>query len=104
VVAHPFASLLVALGWAHHRLKLGLDASAFLRIRDAYLEVFSDLAPHGELVEAIELACRVGKVARALTWERALRESDPDAVDDFYASAPMLCLRSLLDDSYLGGA
>jgi hypothetical protein len=45
----------------------------FARARDAYLEVFADLAPHQELVETLALACRVAKIARALTWERALR-------------------------------
>jgi hypothetical protein len=104
VVAHPFASLLVPLGWTQDRLKVRLHSPELLRIRDAYLEVFSDLAPHGELVGTLELACRVGKVARALTWQRSVQESDPDEIDEFYASAPLRCLRSLLDDSYLGGA
>lgn len=104
VVAHPFSSMLVALGWAQRQLKADLDAPSVHRIRDAYLQVFSDLAPHGELVETLELACRVGKVARALTWERAVRHTDSEKLDDWYAGAPLECLRSLLDDSYLGGA
>ena len=33
---------------------------------------FTDLAPHAELVETLELACRVARSA-GLTWERALR-------------------------------
>ena len=43
-----------------------------MRARDAYLGEFRDLGPHAELVATLELACRVAKVARALTWERAL--------------------------------
>jgi hypothetical protein len=62
VVAHPFASMLVALNFVQ-------DVP---RLRDAYLEAFTDLAPRAELVAEVELACRVGKVARALVWERAL--------------------------------
>jgi hypothetical protein len=50
-----------------HHLEVGLDDPAFLRIRDAYLDVFSDLAPQTELVEALELACHVREAARALT-------------------------------------
>jgi hypothetical protein len=73
VVAHPFASLLLPLGWVQRQLGFGRGAPEVLRVRDAYLDVFSDLAPHAELVEALELACHVGKAARALTWERALR-------------------------------
>ncbi len=64
VVAHPFASLLV--------VERVLDGDAYRRARDAYLEVFSDLAPHAELVRTVRLACRVATVARALVWKRAL--------------------------------
>jgi hypothetical protein len=104
VLAHPFACMLVPLGWTQRRLATSLDAPELLGIRDAYLDVFSDLAPHAELVETLELACRVGKVARSLTWARAVALSDPDELDDHYASAPLACLRSLLDDSHVGGA
>jgi hypothetical protein len=104
VVAQPFACMLVPLGWTQHRLASSLDAPELLRVRDAYLEAFGDLASHAELVEALELACRVGKVARALTWARAVAQADPDEIDVHFATAPLACLRSLLDDSYLGGA
>jgi hypothetical protein len=104
VIAHPFACMLVPLGWAQRRLDTTLDAPTLVRIRDAYLEVFGDLAPHNELVETLELACRVGKIARALTWARAVAQTDPDELDDHSALAPLVTLRSLLDDSYLGGA
>jgi Phosphotransferase enzyme family len=105
VVAHPFASMLVALGFVQfHVLEAGPGDARLLRLRDAYLEVFSDLAPHGELVDALELACRVGKVARALTWNRAISALGPDEVEDRWASAPLESMASLLDDSYLGGA
>jgi hypothetical protein len=72
--------------------------------RDAYLQPFSDLAPHSELVEALELACRVGKVARALTWARAVAQSNPSELTEHFATAPLASLRSLLAGSYLGGA
>jgi hypothetical protein len=111
VVAHPFASMLMGLGFLNYYLKIGEDDPRLLRIRDAYLEVFTDLAPRAELVETLELACRVGKVARALTWNRAVRaldESDLGEGDEEYdefAEAPLRCMESLLDaSSYLGGA
>lgn len=59
---------------------------------------------HVELCDALELACRVVEVARALTWERALRQARSDELDASYATAPIRCLHSLLDDSHLGGA
>jgi hypothetical protein len=66
VVAHPFASMLLGLGMIRLQLKVAADDPAVTRPRDAYLEVFGDLASHGELVEELELACRVGKALRAL--------------------------------------
>jgi hypothetical protein len=45
--------LLVGLGLLHYRLGLGADDPAVLRLRDAYLEAFSDIAPHGKLVEEL---------------------------------------------------
>jgi hypothetical protein len=95
VVAHPFASML-ALGWVP-------DADAHLeRLRDAYLEPFSDLASHAELVETLELACRVAKIARALTWQRAVRAFGSQPVDEQWRSAPAGWLLSLADESWLG--
>jgi hypothetical protein len=103
VVAHPFASMLIGLGFMRYHLDVRDDDPAILRLRDAYLEAFSDLAPRAELVTVLELACRVGKVARALTWHRATTAlGDGDRSD--FASAPLRCLCSLLAESYLGGA
>jgi hypothetical protein len=105
VVAHPFASMLVALGYMQsHALKVRVDDPQILRLRDAYLDVFSDLAPRAELVEWLELACRVGKIARALTWNRAVRAFGLDEIDEEWARASLETLTSLLDESYLGGA
>ena len=105
VVAHPFASMLVALGYVQgHALKVSVDDPQILRLRDAYLDEFSDLAPRAELVETLELACQVGKIARALTWNRAVSTFGPNEIDEQWARAPLETLGSLLDDSYLGGA
>ena len=104
VIAHPFASMLVPLGWTQNRLATDLYAPEVLQIRDAYLEPFRDLAAHGELVRTLELACRVGKVARSLTWARAVAQSDVGELNEHFANAPLASLRSLLEDSYLGGA
>ena len=97
VVAHPFASML-ALGW------VPMSDSARERLRDAYLGPFADLAPHGELVEELELACRVGKVARAMTWHRSVSAYAPDEVEERWLSGPAESLFSLLEDSWLGRA
>jgi Phosphotransferase enzyme family len=103
VIAHPFACMLVPLSWTQRRLAADPYGRAVLRVRDAYLEPFADLAPHGELVRTLERACRVGKVARALTWARAVAQSDRSELEKHFANAPLASLRSLLEDSYLGG-
>jgi hypothetical protein len=100
VVAHPFASMLLGLGMLHLQLGAGADDPAVVRPRDAYLEVFGDLASRGELIEELELACRVAKVGRALSWDRALRmRGDEEAAE--FADAPLNALRSLLSDTWI---
>ncbi len=72
-----------------------------LRVRDAYLEPFGALGTRAELVETLELACRVAQIARALVWARAVGEMGAEAPDT-YQTAPMEHLANLLDPSYLG--
>ncbi len=103
VVAHPFASMLVAIGYMQrHVPEVERGDPRMLGLRDAYLEAFTDLAPHGELVETLGLACQVGKIARTLIWDRALRALDPGDVPDEWADAPFENLIALLDDSHPG--
>jgi hypothetical protein len=104
VVAHPFSSMLVTLSVVRERV-LGcceLDDPRLLRVRDAYLEPFAGLAPHAELVQTLELACRLSKVTRALTWQWVLDALDPRDVREEWRRAPLACLESLAGDSYLG--
>jgi hypothetical protein len=91
VVAHPFASMLVSLGFLHFRHGVPAGDPLVRRARDAYLEPFTDLAPRTTLVEEVELACRVGKVARALVWDRA-------AGTGVFARAPLETLLALEKD------
>lgn len=106
VVAHPFAAMLVPLGILRRQLGGGLDHDLFTRARDAYLAGFADLAPHEDLVATLDVACRVAKIARALTWDRAVRaarESGQHVRED-WAEAPLQTLASILDSSYLDEA
>lgn len=97
VVAHPFATML-ALGWVE------IGERDLIRLRDAYLEPFTDFAPRAELVEELEIACRVGKIARALTWQRATSPYPRDQVHPEWLSGPAESLLSLLEDTWLGRA
>lgn len=38
-------------------------------MRDAYLEVFTDLAPSRQLVELFDASCRLAKATRAVIWD-----------------------------------
>jgi len=104
VIAHPFATALVTLGFVRRDLGACLDDARFLRARDAYLEVFTDVASRAELAETLELACRVAKIARVLTWERALgaaREQGED-LDPQWSDAVREGVRSIPEESWLG--
>ena len=96
VLAHPFAAMLVPLGVLRHLLGCALDDQRLRRARDAYLAGFGDPA---ELAGTLELACRVGKIARVLTWDRALRGASE--VDPRFAAARLETLASVLDPSPL---
>ena len=101
VVAHPFASLLVPLTFLRTHLGSDDESPALLRVRDAYLDAWRDLGSPRDLLEAVELSCRLAKVARALNgvnWGRGLTG---EAAEKF-ARWPFESIVRLLDDSYLG--
>ena len=102
VVAHAFSSLLVPLSLIREQYQLGADDPWLARLRDAYLDPFSSLGPRAELIAALELACHAGKVARALTWARALQCLHGEDANQHFARAPLRWLGFLLDESYLG--
>ncbi len=95
VVAHPFSSMLLVLGIVRHKSGVSVDDPAVVRPRDAYLEVFGDLAPRSELVAELGLACWVAKIARVLTWIRSVRQLGYDEEGE-WASAPLETLTGLL--------
>jgi hypothetical protein len=95
VVAHPFASMMIGLGWLTGMWQVDRHDPRLLRARDAYLEPFGFLGPRAELVETLELSCRLGEIARALVWARALGEYGERAPDSFQ-TAPLEHLSGLL--------
>ncbi|SCL61290.1 Phosphotransferase enzyme family protein [Micromonospora citrea] len=84
-VAHPFGTLLVTLNSVAHALDLPAGDPTLARLRDAYLEPWSDRHDRAALREASRLAVRVTRVSRALSWRRALVTRDPARAQ--YASA-----------------
>jgi hypothetical protein len=97
VVAHPFATMLVGLDFMRkHVLKTGEDDGRVLRLRDAYLDGFADLAPHAELVRTLALARRLALIAHALTWDRVLAAMPVDEVPQDWAAMPASFLMALV--------
>jgi hypothetical protein len=76
-LAHPFSSLLVALRSAAARWSLQAGAPELVRLRDAYLEPWTDAHSRTELEFYALIATRVGKVGRSAAWVRALQGVDP---------------------------
>jgi hypothetical protein len=70
-ISHPFHSLTVTLRATAAKLDLEPGGPEVQRLRDAYLE------PFGDLGEAADLAYRTGTVARALAWDRFVRNRFP---------------------------
>ncbi|SDF43813.1 Phosphotransferase enzyme family protein [Blastococcus fimeti] len=87
-VAHPFLSVQVALASATRVLGLPAGSSVLRRLRDAYLEPWSEFGSPRELRGQCDLALRVAPLARALTWRRILRGVHPDERGDWAASVP----------------
>ncbi|MGW1448484.1 aminoglycoside phosphotransferase family protein [Micromonospora sp. NPDC002411] len=71
-VAHPFGTLLVTLRSIRYAKKPAADDTQLARLRDAYLEAWTDRYDRRTLVEAADLAIELGPVSRSLSWRRAL--------------------------------
>jgi hypothetical protein len=93
VIAHPFACLLMPLGYVSGEL-----ARDPMPVLHAYLDGYADLAPRGDLVATARLAVQLAKIARAHTWERALRAAPPGDPDtERFRNAPAETLAGLWD-------
>jgi hypothetical protein len=100
-VAHPFATLLVTLRSVAHAFEFGdwtpfgTAAPELDRLRDAYLEPWSDRLPRARLNQLVALATWTGMVSRALTWVAAMpHATDVELADS--GSAVSGWLRELL--------
>lgn len=71
-LAFPFSSLLVTLRSIASTFELDPGAPELRRIRDAYLEAWTDSHSRVELELLSLLATRVGKISRSRAWQRAL--------------------------------
>ena len=87
-VSHPFHTLVVTLRAIVYRLGLEGGGATIVRLRDAYLEPWTSVAPRDEIVAAADLARRTGTVQRALAWYLTSPEMPPDVRAEHSASVP----------------
>ncbi|HSO26952.1 MAG TPA: hypothetical protein VLS48_02700 [Anaerolineales bacterium] len=87
-VSHPFFSPLVTIRAAAHRLGLVEDGPEMARLRDAYLEPWTQFAARKQLLAAFKLAYRLGMVNRALTWNYGTGALSPRHKQPYFDAVP----------------
>ena len=96
VVAHPFGTLVTTLNSVGYRLELEPDGPELQRLRDAYLEAWTDVLPRSGLDAAFRLALDLGRIGKAAAWQRALDGLDHAEMGE-HAGAPALWLADLAE-------
>jgi hypothetical protein len=83
VVAHPFGTLVTTLNSVAYRLEIDPDGRELSRLRDAYLEAWTDVMPRAALREVLDIALDLGRIGKAAAWDRALSGLEPEEMDGF---------------------
>jgi hypothetical protein len=86
-VSHPFAGLTNTLRDISYRRGLEPGSPEVLRLRDAYLEVWTQFAPLDELRAMFDAGYVLGMLCRAVTWERFLASASQEARDEYDRNA-----------------
>lgn len=102
-VAHPFGTLLVTLNAHAHRAGIDQQHPDLARLRDGYLEHWTDLAPLTELRTLAAAAVRLAPIARAWAWRRALADAGTDAQQEWGDGVPGWLEELVGDDLPLQG-
>lgn len=87
VATSPLAALRIPLAVYAHSIGASESDPRVLRVADAALEVWSDLAPMAELRAALPAAHRLAAVARAESWHRVLESIPVGFVDEEFRGA-----------------
>ena len=92
-IAHPFYSILIALRDAKFTLKYGprvLD-----RLRDVYLETWTDYAPLTRLYEVLKITHQLAALGRALSWWQVIQYTSENHRSDYTDAVPYWLLAFL---------
>jgi Ser/Thr protein kinase RdoA (MazF antagonist) len=88
VIAHPFCGLVNTFRSLVDRWGFEPGSPDLLRLRDAYLEPWTNVAPFSRLVDLFELAYPLGMVCRALSWDRLLHALPGHDLSEFEPFVP----------------
>jgi hypothetical protein len=83
VVAHPFGTLTTTFNSIADKTGRDLGDKAFVRLRDVYLEAWTDVVPQPVLARISALARDLACIGKALAWERAFIGLEPDEMGGF---------------------
>ncbi len=85
-IAHPFYSMTIVIRYAKYVYEYNEDALNHLR--DVYLQAWTRFEPMERLIEAFQLALRLGILCRALTWHNAVAQLEESAKWAYEDSMP----------------
>ncbi len=60
-----------------------VDDPRVLRVRDAYLEPFTEYGARADLLHAVDLARRTGRVVKALSWRAAMSDAPVQTQEEY---------------------
>ncbi len=83
MLTDPLGVLLIPLGHLHAQLECAPDDPRLWQVADAFVEVWSDLAPARELREALPHALRLARLPRHEAWVRATPPMSPAELADW---------------------
>jgi hypothetical protein len=81
VVADPLGSAAIPI--SRVRKMVGVDEASpeARRMRDAYLEPFTGMAPSSDLLELFDASCRLAKATRAAVWDGSVEDIELYLID-----------------------
>jgi hypothetical protein len=85
-VSHPFGVFLVLRRAPARSARADEHGPELTRLQDTYLECFSDLAPHSELVIDMRRAEYIAGLGRICSWRRALLTATPEEQAEYAAA------------------
>ena len=86
-ISNPLCTLTVLLRSMAYQRDLKIDAPEIVEERDRYLEHWEEFASRAQLLEAAEIAVRIGMLHRSLTWRNAIISAPEESTSE-YADYP----------------